>query len=58
MSRRSWSSFANSSSATNVCYSSTPGTNGPRATHLEPDQKFGHRWLEAIRNALMVKSLA
>ena len=20
--------------------------------HLEPDQKFGHRWLEAIRNAL------
>jgi O-antigen biosynthesis protein len=27
-------------------------------THLEPDQKFGHRWLEAIRNALMTKSLA
>jgi hypothetical protein len=26
-------------------------------THLEPDQKFGHRWLEAIRNALLVKSL-
>jgi lipopolysaccharide biosynthesis protein len=26
--------------------------------HLEPDRKFGHRWLEAIRNALMVKSLA
>jgi O-antigen biosynthesis protein len=26
--------------------------------HLEPDQKFGHRWLEAIRNALIVKSLA
>jgi lipopolysaccharide biosynthesis protein len=27
-------------------------------THLEPDQKFGHRWLEAIRNARMVKSFA
>jgi GT2 family glycosyltransferase len=27
-------------------------------THLEPDQKYGHRWLEAIRNARMVKSLA
>ncbi len=27
-------------------------------THLEPDQKFGHRWLEAIRNARMVKCLA
>jgi O-antigen biosynthesis protein len=26
-------------------------------THLEPDQKFGHRWLEAIRNARMLKSL-
>ncbi len=26
-------------------------------THLEPDQKFGHRWLEAIRNARMAKSL-
>jgi len=27
-------------------------------THLEPDQKYGHRWLEAIRNALLAKSLA
>jgi GT2 family glycosyltransferase len=27
-------------------------------THFEPDQKYGHRWLEAIRNARMVKSLA
>jgi lipopolysaccharide biosynthesis protein len=27
-------------------------------THLEPDQMFGHRWLEAIRDALLVKSLA
>jgi O-antigen biosynthesis protein len=27
-------------------------------THLEPDRKFGHRWLEAIRNATMAKSLA
>jgi GT2 family glycosyltransferase len=26
--------------------------------HLEPDRKFGHRWLEAIRNALMARSLA
>jgi O-antigen biosynthesis protein len=26
-------------------------------THLEPDQKFGHRWLEAVRNARMAKSL-
>jgi O-antigen biosynthesis protein len=26
-------------------------------THLEPDQKFGHRWLEAIRNALMASTL-
>ena len=26
--------------------------------HLEPDQKFGHRWLEAIRNALLTKSLS
>jgi len=26
--------------------------------HLEPDRKFGHRWLEAIHNALMVSSLA
>jgi lipopolysaccharide biosynthesis protein len=27
-------------------------------THLEPDQKFGHRWLEAIRDAILAKSLA
>jgi lipopolysaccharide biosynthesis protein len=27
-------------------------------THLEPDRKFGHRWLEAVRNALLTKSLA
>ncbi len=27
-------------------------------THLEPDQKYGHRWLEAIRNALSAKCLA
>jgi O-antigen biosynthesis protein len=27
-------------------------------THLEPDQRYGHRWLEAIRNALLTKSLA
>ena len=27
-------------------------------THLEPDIRFGHRWLEAIRNALVAKSLA
>ena len=27
-------------------------------THLEPDMKFGHRWLEAIHNALVAKSLA
>ena len=26
--------------------------------HLEPDMKYGHRWLEAIRNALFAKSLA
>ncbi len=26
-------------------------------THLEPDRRFGHRWLEAVRNALMNKSL-
>jgi hypothetical protein len=26
--------------------------------HLEPDKKFGHRWLEAIHNALMASSLA
>ena len=26
-------------------------------THLEPDMKFGHRWLEAIRNARLTKSL-
>jgi GT2 family glycosyltransferase len=26
-------------------------------THLEPDRRFGHRWLEAVRNALLVKSL-
>jgi GT2 family glycosyltransferase len=26
--------------------------------HLEPDQKYGHRWLEAIRNALLAKSQA
>ena len=25
--------------------------------HLEPDQKFGHRWLEAIRSATLAKSL-
>jgi lipopolysaccharide biosynthesis protein len=25
--------------------------------HLEPDQAFGHRWLEAVRNALESKSL-
>jgi len=25
--------------------------------HLEPDQKFGHRWLESICNALRAKSL-
>ncbi len=27
-------------------------------THLEPDLKFGHRWLEALRNALVARSLA
>jgi GT2 family glycosyltransferase len=27
-------------------------------THLEPDQRYGHRWLEAIHNALLAKSLA
>jgi GT2 family glycosyltransferase len=27
-------------------------------THLEPDQKYGHRWLEAIHNALLAKSQA
>jgi O-antigen biosynthesis protein len=27
-------------------------------THLEPDQRFGHRWLEAVRNAMLAKSLA
>lgn len=27
-------------------------------THLEPDQKYGHRWLEAVRDALLTKSLA
>jgi O-antigen biosynthesis protein len=27
-------------------------------THLEPDQRFGHRWLEAIRDAMLAKSLA
>jgi lipopolysaccharide biosynthesis protein len=27
-------------------------------THLEPDQRFGHRWLEAIHNAALAKSLA
>jgi GT2 family glycosyltransferase len=26
--------------------------------HLEPDIRLGHRWLEAIRNALVAKSLA
>lgn len=26
--------------------------------HLEPDQKFGHRWLEAIRDAFAAKSLS
>ena len=26
-------------------------------THLEPDRKFGHQWLGAIRNALLAKSL-
>ena len=26
-------------------------------THLEPDQRFGHRWLEAIYNAMLAKSL-
>ena len=26
-------------------------------THLEPDMRFGHRWLEAIRDALLAKSL-
>ena len=26
-------------------------------THLEPDQRFGHRWLEAIRNAFLAKCL-
>jgi hypothetical protein len=25
--------------------------------HLEPDQAFGHRWLESVRNALQSKSL-
>jgi GT2 family glycosyltransferase len=25
-------------------------------THLEPDRKFGHRWLESIRNALLSRS--
>ncbi|HEY1795569.1 MAG TPA: glycoside hydrolase family 99-like domain-containing protein [Stellaceae bacterium] len=25
--------------------------------HLEPDRKFGHQWLEAIRSALLTKSL-
>lgn len=27
-------------------------------THLEPDRRYGHRWLEAIRNAMMARSLA
>jgi len=27
-------------------------------THLEPDQKFGHRWLEALRNAVLSRSLS
>jgi lipopolysaccharide biosynthesis protein len=27
-------------------------------THLEPDQKFGHRWLEAIHDAILAKRLA
>lgn len=27
-------------------------------THLEPDRVHGHRWLEAIRNAMLTKSLA
>lgn len=27
-------------------------------THLEPDRRFGHRWLEAVRNAMMAKSFA
>jgi hypothetical protein len=27
-------------------------------THLEPDMKYGHRWLEAIHNAQLAKSLA
>ncbi|MEA2745583.1 MAG: hypothetical protein QOG25_3954 [Acetobacteraceae bacterium] len=26
--------------------------------HLEPDRKYGHRWLEAIRSAMLAKSLA
>ena len=26
-------------------------------THLEPDVKFGHRWLEALHNALLTRSL-
>jgi hypothetical protein len=24
-------------------------------THLEPDRKFGHRWLEALRNAKLAR---
>jgi len=24
-------------------------------SHLEPDQAFGHRWLEAVRGALLAK---
>jgi GT2 family glycosyltransferase len=27
-------------------------------THLEPDRRFGHRWLEAVRDAVLAKSLA
>jgi lipopolysaccharide biosynthesis protein len=26
-------------------------------THLEPDEKFGHRWLEAVRDAVLAKGL-
>jgi hypothetical protein len=25
--------------------------------HLEPDQHFGHRWLDAVRNARLNKAL-
>ena len=55
--RRSSRNCATCSWATSACCSSMPGTNGRRA-HLEPDLRFGHRWLEAIRNALMTKSPA